>query len=101
MVVRTLTAQLESQGLGAEHVRRMWLHQANINMNEWIVHALLARPLREDDAPIVLREYANTGSAGSIVAFHKHRQGLSEGDHGILCSFGAGYSIGSILLRKR
>ena len=50
--------------------------------------------------PIILDEYANTSSAGSIIAFHKHRADLSSGDLGVLCSFGAGYSIGSLVLKK-
>ena len=51
-------------------------------------------------APLILDEFANTASAGSIIAFHKHRQGLSDGDLGVICSFGAGYSIGSVIVRK-
>ena len=49
----------------------------------------------------MLDEYANTSSAGSVIAFHKYRDDLVSGDMGVLCSFGAGYSIGSVILRKR
>jgi beta-ketodecanoyl-[acyl-carrier-protein] synthase len=62
---------------------------------------LLARDATADEAPIVLDRYANTASAGSIIAFNLHNQDLAVGDYGLLCSFGAGYSIGSLLLRKQ
>jgi beta-ketodecanoyl-[acyl-carrier-protein] synthase len=64
------------------------------------VQKLLGRNALPDEAPIVLDEYANTGSAGSILAFHKYSNDFSSGDHGIICSFGAGYSIGSLLVKK-
>lgn len=54
----------------------------------------------EDESPVILDEYANTSSAGSIIAFHKYQQGLEQGDMGMICSFGAGYSIGSVLVKK-
>ena len=54
-----------------------------------------------DLAPIVLDRYANTASAGSIIAFHLYNQDLSSGDIGVICSFGAGYSIGSLIVRNR
>jgi beta-ketodecanoyl-[acyl-carrier-protein] synthase len=49
---------------------------------------------------VILDEYANTSSAGSIIAFHTRREGLREGDVGVICSFGAGYSVGSVLVTK-
>ena len=39
---------------------------------------------------IILDEYANTSSAGSIIAFHQHPEGFEAGDKGLICSFGAG-----------
>jgi beta-ketodecanoyl-[acyl-carrier-protein] synthase len=48
----------------------------------------------------VLHTYANTSSAGSIIAFHKHSGDLVSGDTGIICSFGAGYSAGAVFVRK-
>ena len=52
------------------------------------------------EAPSVLEDYANTSSCGSIITFHKNRGGLRSGDVGVVCSFGAGYSIGSVIVRK-
>ncbi|WP_018983255.1 beta-ketoacyl-ACP synthase III [Salinimonas chungwhensis] len=82
-------------------VRRWWLHQANINMNTLICKRLLGREASREEAPIVLDEYANTASAGSVIAFGLNHKDLKSGDHGVLCSFGAGYSIGSLVLKKR
>jgi beta-ketodecanoyl-[acyl-carrier-protein] synthase len=82
-------------------LKRWWLHQANINMNLLISKRLLGRDATLEEAPVVLDEYANTASAGSIIAFAKHHKDLAAGDIGVICSFGAGYSIGSLILRKR
>ena len=69
-------------------------------MNKLIAKTLLGRDPEPGEAPVILAEYANTSSAGSVIAFHKHREDLEVGDEGVLCSFGAGYSVGSVLLRK-
>jgi beta-ketodecanoyl-[acyl-carrier-protein] synthase len=82
------------------HVRRYWLHQANLGMNQLIVKRLVGQEVGDDIAPIILSEYANTASAGSIIAFHHHRGGMKAGDLGVICSFGAGYSVGSVVVRK-
>ena len=82
-------------------MKRWWLHQANINMNEFIARRLLGRDADFMEAPIVLDKYANTASAGSIIAFDLYHEDLVSGDHGVICSFGAGYSIGSLVVRKR
>ncbi len=91
---------VETKGFTVSQIRRWWLHQANINMNTLIGKKLLGREATSEEAPIVLDRYANTASAGSIIAFHLYHQDLKKGDLGVLCSFGAGYSIGSLLLRK-
>ncbi|MEY4582557.1 MAG: hypothetical protein RL701_7260 [Pseudomonadota bacterium] len=100
MVVQLLTAHLDDNQLKPADLRCMWLHQANIKMNELIVQKLLGRAATPIEAPIILDEYANTASAGSIIAFHKHREHMNPGDFGVICSFGAGYSIGSVVVRK-
>jgi beta-ketodecanoyl-[acyl-carrier-protein] synthase len=81
-------------------VRRFWLHQANLGMNQLVVKRLVDRAVDDDMAPIILSEYANTASAGSIIAFHKHHADLAAGDLGVICSFGAGYSIGSVVVQR-
>ena len=68
-------------------------------MNSYVIKKLLGDHFPPESAPIILDEYANTSSAGSIIAFHKYNH-LTAGQRGIICSFGAGYSICSILLEK-
>ncbi len=88
-------------GLDTHKLKRLWLHQANINMNEMIGRRVLGRdPTREENV-IILDEYANTSSAGSIIAFHKHSDDMAADDLGLICSFGAGYSAGTVFVRKR
>lgn len=96
-----ISEHLARHDLTADNVQRWWLHQANINMNLLISKKLLGRDASAEEAPIVLDEFANTASAGSLIAFHKYSQDLQAGDHGVICSFGAGYSIGSLVVRKR
>lgn len=62
---------------------------------------MLGRLPTDDEAPVILDEFANTSSAGSVIAFHRHRDDLAAGDVGVLCSFGAGYSVGSVVVRRR
>lgn len=100
MVSDLIVAQLEETGLSSNELKRLWLHQANSNMNLLIGKKVLGREATEEETPLVLDEYANTSSAGSIIAFHKHQEGMSVGDLGVVCSFGAGYSAGCIILRK-
>lgn len=81
-------------------LRRLWLHQANTGMNRLIAHRVLGHEANEDESPTVLDTYGNTSSAGSIIAFHQHSDDLSAGDNGLICSFGAGYSAGTVFVRK-
>ncbi|MBF0452144.1 MAG: beta-ketoacyl-ACP synthase III [Candidatus Magnetomorum sp.] len=93
---------LEELGIHPDDVKKFWLHQANINMNKMVVKNLLGTSLDNDDrVPTILDQYANTASAGSILAFHFHHAALETGDMGVICSFGAGYSVGSLIIRKR
>ncbi len=101
LAVQHLTDHISRHGLNVPDIKRWWLHQANINMNLHIGGRLLGREATFDEAPIVLDRYANTASAGSLIAFHLYHQDLKPGDHGVICSFGAGYSIGSLVVRKR
>ena len=99
-VAQQIIEQLGDCGITAEELTRLWLHQANQNMNDLIARKVLGRDPTSLEAPTILDTYANTSSAGSVIAFHKHNADLKQGDLGVLCSFGAGYSIGSVLLRR-
>lgn len=100
LICNLVEGQLENAKIDIHDIKRMWLHQANINMNLFVARQLLGRDAEFNEAPVVLDEYANTASAGSIIAFHKYHDDLSAGDKGIICSFGAGYSIGSLIVEK-
>ncbi|MEH6472846.1 MAG: beta-ketoacyl-ACP synthase III [Halopseudomonas sp.] len=100
MVTSSINEHLDKASLQATDFKRFWLHQANLTMNLFAAKKLLGREPTPDEMPIILDRYANTSSAGSIIAFHLHSRDLEAGDKGILSSFGAGYSVGSILLEK-
>ncbi len=100
MAANHIAAHLQSVNFQNSDIKRWWLHQANINMNKMICKLLLDRQPTAEEAPIVLDEYANTASAGSLIAFHKYQDDIESGDLGVICSFGAGYSIGSLIVRK-
>lgn len=100
MVARLITGHLASLQLANSNVARLWLHQANRHMNDLIARKVLGQEPTPSQAPIILDRYANTSSAGSMIAFHLHREGLSAGDIGVICSFGAGYSAGCLVVEK-
>ena len=100
MVSELILGHLGELGLQAAGVKRFWLHQANLGMNQLIARRVLGREPSAHESPTILDEYANTSSAGSVIAFHKHHEDLQAGDIGVLCAFGAGYSAGSVVLRR-
>jgi beta-ketodecanoyl-[acyl-carrier-protein] synthase len=100
MVAQLITDHVKDTGLDPAELKRMWLHQANKNMNDLIGKKVLGREPSVEESPNILKDYANTSSAGSIVAFNKFSKDMSEGDLGVICSFGAGYSAGSVIVRK-
>jgi len=100
MVVDHINDHLDHSDIDKSKIKRWWLHQANSNMNQWICKSLLPEDMNAEMAPIILDEYANTASAGSLIAFHLHQDDFESGEYGFICSFGAGYSIGSILVKK-
>lgn len=100
LVQALILEHLAELDLEASELRRLWLHQANINMNNLIARRVLGHDPSEDEAPVILDRYANTSSAGSIIAFHLYHDDLERGDVGVICSFGAGYSAGSVVVRS-
>ena len=101
MVSALILEHMADAGLDPKDLKRMWLHQANKNMNDFIGRKVLGRDPEPGEQPNILQEYANTSSAGSIIAFNKFSEDLKPGDLGLICSFGAGYSAGNVLVRKR
>lgn len=99
-VIKLIASHLEQLDIPVDRLKRMWLHQANLSMNQMISKKLLADAASEETCPTILDKYANTSSAGSIIAFHQYQSDFATGDLGVICSFGAGYSIGSVIVRK-
>jgi|WP_315487658.1 beta-ketodecanoyl-[acyl-carrier-protein] synthase len=100
MAAETITTTVQNSGLEIDQIQRFWLHQANLNMNLLIARLILGRDATPEESPTILDTYANTSSAGSIIAFHKHQDDLSKDAIGVICSFGAGYSIGCVVVKK-
>ena len=95
-----IAAHLADAGVVPDDLRRLWLHQANKTMNDYIGRKVLGRVPEPAEQPNILQDYANTSSAGSIIAFAQNSDDLSPGDKGLICSFGAGYSVGSVILER-
>lgn len=100
MAARFIADHLAAEGIAPDLIKRFWLHQANTNMNDLIAQRVIGREPTALEAPQILGELANTASAGSVIAFSKYHDDLPSGAHGLMASFGAGYSLGSILLRR-
>ena len=100
MVAQQITEHLSELSISTDELTRMWLHQANLNMNLLISKRVLGREATAKEAPVILDRYANTSSAGSIIAYHLHKDDFESGQKGVICSFGAGYSIGSVVIEK-
>ena len=69
-------------------------------MNDFIGKKVMGRVPAPDEQPNILQDYANTSSAGSIIAFSHHHSDLKPGDLAVICSFGAGYSAGNVIVRR-
>ena len=100
MVADMIIEEAKKLQMDPATLRRLWLHQANAGMNRLISQRVLGHEANADESPTVLDTYGNTSSAGSIIAFHRHSEDLAAGDTGLICSFGAGYSAGTVFVRK-
>lgn len=100
MVSEHISAHMAAEAVSAEDLKRLWLHQANKTMNDFIGRKVLGRTPDPTEQPNILQDYANTSSAGSIIAFSKFSDDMKDGDAGLICSFGAGYSVGSVLVER-
>jgi beta-ketodecanoyl-[acyl-carrier-protein] synthase len=101
MVCELILDHARDIGIDPQALKRLWLHQANINMNEMIGRKVLGRDPAPGENVIILDTFANTSSAGSIIAFHSANDDFASGDVGLICSFGAGYSAGTVFVEKR
>jgi beta-ketodecanoyl-[acyl-carrier-protein] synthase len=101
LVSAHIANHMADEGVEAVDLKRLWLHQANKTMNDYIGKKVLGREPEAGEQPNILQDYANTSSAGSIIAFDKYSADLTSGDTGLICSFGAGYSVGSVIVRRK
>lgn len=90
---------LAEHGHTPHTMRRFWLHQANARMNAMILKLTFGKEVGQDRAPTVLERLGNTAAAGAIIALEENHKDMKAGEFGLLCAFGAGYSIGGVLLR--
>lgn len=96
---RFIVSFLQENGYDTAHIRRFWLHQANARMNAMILKLALGHEADHDRAPMVLERLGNTAAAGAIIALQENHEDLKPGDLGLICAFGAGYSIAGTLVR--
>ncbi|NDR58938.1 beta-ketoacyl-ACP synthase III [Aliiruegeria sabulilitoris] len=101
MVSAHIAAHMADEGIAKEDLKRIWLHQANKTMNDFIGKKVMGRVPTPEEQPNILQDYANTSSAGSIIAFSKFSEDMETGDIGLICSFGAGYSVGSVIVERK
>ena len=100
MVAKFINNQLETNKINPNDISKFWLHQANSRM----VNLIVSKIIGTDDfdtnlAPLPIEKFGNLASAGSMFAFNLHNE-LEKGEKGIICSFGAGYSVCSIIVEK-
>jgi len=100
LVSQHIADHMADAGIQASDLKRLWLHQANKTMNDYIGKKVLGRVPDAGEQPNILQDYANTSSAGSIIAFSQNSDDLVVGDTGLICSFGAGYSVGSVIVER-
>lgn len=101
VTVEHLKKHCEKIGLDRSNVKKLWLHQANIHINRNIAHQFFGHEVNDDQCPNHLNEIANTGASGVVISFKNHHEGLVDGERGILCAFGSGYSLGSVIVQRK
>ncbi len=99
-VSEIISTHLAENNIAPSKLKRMWLHQANINMIDLILRTVVGKEADKAIAPVVIADFGNTSSASPIIAFHQCQEGVESGDLGVICSFGAGYSVGSVIVKK-
>ncbi len=100
LVSNFVKEELEKVNESADSIKKLWLHQANLSMNDFIFEKVKGRRPGPHEAPCFLNEFGNTSSAGTLISFHRTKEELNKSDKGIICSFGAGLSAGLLLVEK-
>ena len=100
MVAEFISTQLKDNDIEPSEIKKFWLHQANARMINLIVAKIIGTDQFDTSlAPMPIEKFGNLASAGSMFAFNLHND-LKKGEKGLICSFGAGYSVCSIIVEK-
>ena len=100
MVAEFISTQLKDNDIEPSEIKKFWLHQANARMINLIVAKIIGTDQFDTSlAPMPIEKFGNLASAGSMFAFNIHND-LKKGEKGLICSFGAGYSVCSIIVEK-
>jgi beta-ketodecanoyl-[acyl-carrier-protein] synthase len=100
LVASLIKEQLKNNNIRPNEISKFWLHQANGKMIRLITSKILDTDDFPDDiSPMPISRYGNLASVGSLFAFNLNND-LKKGDKGVICSFGAGYSVCSIIVEK-
>jgi beta-ketodecanoyl-[acyl-carrier-protein] synthase len=100
LVAKLISDQLESNNINPKDISKFWLHQANGKM----IRLITSKILGTDDfdstiTPMPIINFGNLASVGSLFAFNLDND-LEAGQKGVICSFGAGYSVCSLIVEK-
>ena len=100
LVASLISDQLEKNNILPKEISKFWLHQANGKIIRLIASKILGTDdFDEDILPMPITEFGNLASVGSLFAFNLNND-LTKGQKGVICSFGAGYSVCSIIVEK-
>ena len=100
LVASLISNQLEKNNILPHEITKYWLHQANGKMIRLITSKILGTDdFDESITPMPIISFGNLASVGSLFAFNLDND-LESGQKGVICSFGAGYSVCSIIVEK-
>ena len=100
LVASLISKQLQKNNISPKEISKFWLHQANGKMIRLITSKILGTDdFDENITPMPITEFGNLASVGSLFAFNLNND-LKKGQKGVICSFGAGYSVCSIIVEK-
>ena len=100
LVASLISKQLEKNNISPNEISKFWLHQANGKMIRLITSKILGTDDFDDEiTPMPITEFGNLASVGSLFAFNLNND-IPKGHKGVICSFGAGYSVCSIIVEK-
>jgi beta-ketodecanoyl-[acyl-carrier-protein] synthase len=99
LVVQSARETVGRAGLGLDAVRLFLFHQASALMIDGIVRRLFRGRTVGDRVALNLERYGNTSSCGVGICLAEEAV-MRPGDLACMTAFGAGYTVGSVLLRK-